>query len=214
LDQKFLQQYFNQQTTFFESLATNSVGYTNTIPALTANDLIQNINYYDDYDFDNDGQIDVNNTFIVDGAYYANYFERITGQATGNKIRLLDASNRFLKQVNFYNERGQVIQTQNENHLNGQDITFSTYDFVGNLTKMKYKHTTTQNYITDEVLTEEFFNYDHTGRLLSVYHKVGNQDKILLSQQNYDELGRLIEKNLHSTNEGLISCSLLIIIIM
>ena len=67
---------------------------------------------------------------------------------------------------------------------------------------MKYQHTTTQNHVTTEVVTEEFFQYDHTGRLLKVYHKVGNEDKILLAQHNYDELGRLIEKNLHSTNEG------------
>jgi len=202
LDRKFLQQYYNQQTTFFENLANNSLGYTNTVPVLTSNDLIQNINYYDDYDFDNDGQIDVDNAFIVDGSYPSNYFERTFGQATGNKVRLLDASNRFLKQVNFYDERGRVIQTQNENHLNGQDITFSAYDFVGNLIKMKYQHTIVQRNANNEVTTEEFFHYDHTGRLLEVYHKVGDQDKILLSQQNYDELGRLIEKNLHSTNEG------------
>ncbi|MGH1338421.1 MAG: DUF6443 domain-containing protein, partial [Aureispira sp.] len=202
LGQLGLQLYFDQQSSVFETRASNAIGYTNTIPVLAANDPIQNITYYDDYDFDNDGQADVNTAFVGNVAYPTNYFERTFGQATGSKVRLLDASNRFLQQVTYYDERGRVIQTQGENHLNGKDISWSSYDFVGNLTKMKYQHTTTQNHVTTEVVTEEFFQYDHTGRLLKVYHKVGNEDKILLAQHNYDELGRLIEKNLHSTNEG------------
>ena len=202
MNQVQLQQFFDQQTHFFEKRAANTVGYTNTIPVLSSNDVVLNVSYYDDYDFDNDGQIDADNAFVVDGAYATTYFDRTIGLATGSKVRILDASNRFLKQVNFYDARGRVIQTKQQNHLSGEDITWNKYDFVGNLTQMKYHHTTHQRQADNEVSTEEFFIYDHAGRLTEVYHRVGNEDKVLLSQQNYDELGRLIEKNLHSTNEG------------
>ncbi|BDS09819.1 RHS repeat-associated core domain-containing protein [Aureispira anguillae] len=202
LTQTALQQYFDAQTKLYEDRAANAVGYTNTLPNLTANDPIQTIHYYDDYDFDRDGQVDATNSFIPAAGYANSYFDRTLNQATGSKVRVMDGSGRLLQQVNFYDARGRLIQVQSDNALNGKDNSFSAYDFVGNLTKTRYQHSTTNNNIQNEVLTEEFFHYDHTGRLLKVYHKVGNEDKILLKEQHYDELGRLIEKNLHSTNDG------------
>ncbi len=44
--------------------------------------------------------------------------------------------------------------------------------------------------------------YDHAGRLLNTSHKIGEQEKIQIVAHRYDDRGQLIEKRLHSTNEG------------
>jgi RHS repeat-associated protein len=44
------------------------------------------------------------------------------------------------------------------------------------------------------------FEYDHIGRLLKTYHTIGTNAEILLSQNEYNELGQLVDKNLHIVN--------------
>ena len=45
-----------------------------------------------------------------------------------------------------------------------------------------------------------YFSYDHTGRLLETWHQIDEQDSVLLAKNEYNELGQLIDKKLHSTN--------------
>jgi len=42
------------------------------------------------------------------------------------------------------------------------------------------------------------FEYDHAGRLLKTWHKLNNAPELLLTQNEYNELGQLIDKGLHS----------------
>jgi hypothetical protein len=44
------------------------------------------------------------------------------------------------------------------------------------------------------------FKYDHTGRLLRIWHRVNDEPEVLLSQSEYNELGQLIDKKLYSTD--------------
>jgi RHS repeat-associated protein len=46
------------------------------------------------------------------------------------------------------------------------------------------------------------FDYDHAGRLMKVWHRVNATPKVLLMENEYNELGQLITKKLHSENEG------------
>jgi Leucine-rich repeat (LRR) protein len=46
------------------------------------------------------------------------------------------------------------------------------------------------------------FDYDHAGRLMKVWHQVNATPKVLLVENEYNELGQLITKKLHSENEG------------
>lgn len=41
--------------------------------------------------------------------------------------------------------------------------------------------------------------YDHAGRLLRTWHRIDNQPEILLALNEYNELGQLVDKKLHST---------------
>jgi RHS repeat-associated protein len=43
------------------------------------------------------------------------------------------------------------------------------------------------------------FEYDHAGRLLKTWHQLDTQPEILLVKNEYNELGQLIDKKLHST---------------
>lgn len=43
------------------------------------------------------------------------------------------------------------------------------------------------------------FEYDHAGRLLKTWHQLDSQPEILLAKNEYNELGQLIDKKLHST---------------
>ncbi len=44
--------------------------------------------------------------------------------------------------------------------------------------------------------------FDHANRLLRTYHQVDNNAEVLLSQSEYNELGQLVAKKLHSTDNG------------
>jgi hypothetical protein len=50
------------------------------------------------------------------------------------------------------------------------------------------------------VINKEYI-YDHADRLLEVYHQIGDDgENVLVLQNKYNELGELIEKNLHAGN--------------
>ncbi|HEU5292147.1 MAG TPA: LamG-like jellyroll fold domain-containing protein [Cyclobacteriaceae bacterium] len=46
------------------------------------------------------------------------------------------------------------------------------------------------------------FEYDHAGRLLKTYHRVNDNTELLLSENEYNELGQLVTKKLHSQDNG------------
>jgi RHS repeat-associated protein len=46
------------------------------------------------------------------------------------------------------------------------------------------------------------FNYDHAGRLLKTWHSVNGATPVLLAQNEYNELGQLVDKKLYSTDNG------------
>jgi hypothetical protein len=45
---------------------------------------------------------------------------------------------------------------------------------------------------------ERHFEYDHAGRLLKTWHRADGADSVLLVKNEYNELGQLIDKKLHS----------------
>lgn len=43
------------------------------------------------------------------------------------------------------------------------------------------------------------FEYDHAGRLQRTWHQINSHDQVLLFDQEYNELGQLVDKKLHTT---------------
>ena len=56
------------------------------------------------------------------------------------------------------------------------------------------------SYASDSIRTRRDFVYDHAGRLLETWHAVNNADSVLLANNEYNELGQLVTKGLHSEN--------------
>ncbi|MEL6558573.1 MAG: DUF6443 domain-containing protein [Bacteroidota bacterium] len=203
LNRNDLQAYYDQQTVVFETKSPGNIGYSNTIPVLSTNDPVLTVQYYDDYDFDRDGQIDSQNNFIVQTGYANVFFDRLAGQQTGSKTLVLDGNGKYLNQSIFYDERGRIIQSRSDNNLSGEERSYFAHDFVGSVVKSLHLHTSKPGKVNaNQVKIEEFLSYDHADRLLQVKHKINDQDKVLLADHRYDLLGRLKEKNLHSTNDG------------
>lgn len=192
-------------TVFFETYngVAATHGYTNTAALFPSSNIsILTVTYYDNYSF----------TTMVSGLGYStnslsvtnlngtftqpsSAFQRVTGQVTGTKINILGTSN-YLWAATYYDDKYRVIQTIAQNHKSGTDRVSNLYDFAGKL--LQTRRTYVVNGVTRYVL--ETFTYDHAGRLLTVAHNTNGAGNITLVKNDYNELGELVDKQLHSTN--------------
>jgi len=192
----------------YETLPTNSDTYSThlSFPKTPTYTLTTNtLTYYDNYGFLGDS--DWGGAYDFDNAHGGISFAKATGvigQVTGSKTRILNDPNpvggndRMLKSVVYYDNKYQMIQGVSENHLGGVDKTSNDYDFSGNVMTSFADHSTT----VDQLVIANEMEYDHTGRLLTVTETIDSNTPVMTVSNEFNELGELIEKNLHSTNNG------------
>jgi len=161
-------------------------GYTNvTLPAHSLVQYYHTLNYYDDYAF-------YNNSF---GNPVSPQSSAVKSLLTGSRVNVL-GSGTMLLTTNYYDAKGQLIQSKSQNHLSGTDVTDLAYNFTGQLTSSTRNHTvsgvTTMVYLT--------YEYDHMGRKTKTYQKTGNSGsvQVLLSELEYNEVGQLTNKRLNN----------------
>lgn len=190
--------------TRFETELNNSTGYTltSTFPTSGISEAnLMTVNYYDNYSFVSytgwDAQ--TNNFSFINVSGYPQSTELLTalkGQVTGAKVRMIGGDGRWLNSVTHYNKKYQPVQVITESHLGGVVRTTSKFDFAGNLEKEQlfnsYSNLTIQHRYT----------YDHAGRQLAVYYQVNTQPELIMSLSKYNEIGQLVEKNIHSTDNA------------
>ncbi len=186
----------------WEERSGNSIyhGYTNvSFPVVGSGDFTV-INYYDDYDFNRDLVADHSLQPPTNSSvnYNTQATVRTKGLLTGTKYRILGEST-WLISVSFYDEKGRVIQVKSDNYLGGVDLVFSAYNFVGEMTNTLHEHTK-DGLGSGYLEIEQRFTYDHAGRPLRTYHRVGQSAEIILVDRKYNELGQLIDKKVHSSN--------------
>ncbi len=181
----------------------NILGYTRgAIPNNNNADLYETATYYDDYkNFPTDFNFTFVDDFGVGGEVEDIYNHDVKGQVVGTQTKLLDGSNVWLKSINYYDDRYRVIQIQTENRLGGIDRVSFKYDFSGRVKETKTFHD--DGTPGSDIVVVEEFTYDHASRLLQASHKVGGDPKIILVDNEYNELGELIDKRLHSADNGL-----------
>jgi RHS repeat-associated protein len=194
-DRLYLQDQLNEQTILFESRSVDSANhhYTNhAFPVLdTGNAQVLQVSYYDDYDFDNNGSLDV--AFdSISHAFKERPFYRVRGQFTGSKTRIL-GTDIWLWNVSFFDDQYRVLQTQTDNHLGGKDVLTSRYDFSGKVLETKLVH---QKPGRPDVPIAQDFVYDHAGRLLETRQSTGQEAAEVIARQSYNELGQLQTKQL------------------
>jgi len=176
---------------------TTQQGYTdNAFPPLDSCEILK-VFHYDDYDFDADGQDDFTyNPFSEFGDQ--NLLEHPRGMPTGTKCKILlepILQDPFLFTVNFYDRKSRIIQQQLRNHSGHLDTLTTKYNFAGDVLYTRYSFASAYDYhvICDSLV------YDHARRLKETYKKTDDQAWFQESDMTYNELGQLIEKNLHRT---------------
>ncbi|MEQ9414586.1 MAG: DUF6443 domain-containing protein, partial [Cyclobacteriaceae bacterium] len=123
---------------------------------------------------------------------------KVVGLATGSMIKNLD-DNTWLKSVNYYDEKYRIVQSVIDNQLGGIDRNTNVYDFVGKVLLNQSIHMEGD---TGERVISRTFDYDQRGRLTDAWHKVDAETPVLLAHNEYNKLGQLIDKKLHSEDNG------------
>jgi hypothetical protein len=159
---------------------------------ITETDLLT-ITYYDNYD-------NIPNvsgfTAVKDLGVTVNN-SKVLGQVTATRTKILDNGNAWITTTNYYDDKYRLIQTAKNNYIQGEDRLTSKYDFVGKLEKTRLVHTG----ISPKTI-DKGYKYDHAGRLIKIYHSIGGATPILMSYMVYNELGQLVDKKIHSSDQG------------
>ena len=176
-------------------------------PALSAS-------YYDDYDFNHDGQPDADAHYDTStdaqfpaGAAPVADALRTTGMPTRTLTRVLGVAEGDLTQAawltttTFYDERARPVQVQTTNarkdpttHQPYLDVLTTQLDFTGKVVQRVAVH---QGPSHTPVAVREFFTYDHSNRLVSTRQQLpGEARPALLDSVQYNELGQVTRKSL------------------
>jgi RHS repeat-associated protein len=152
------------------------------------------INYYDDYNFSN-GPQNIPNA-ILDQPVLHN----TKGMATGSWVRVLTTPSETLAEVNYnlYDSKSRVIETKTTNILGGFTIVDTKYNFIGQVLQSITLHKKAD--AVGLIKITEDFQYTPQGRLLNHTHQINDDPKELIAHNLYDELGKLISKNVGGGN--------------
>ncbi|WP_308423276.1 RHS repeat-associated core domain-containing protein, partial [Puia dinghuensis] len=120
------------------------------------------------------------------------------GLVTGTMVLVLDSSNQYIFNANFYDDRNRLIQTQAINYTQGKDITTMQYNFSGKPLRTLLMHQKNSvNLEQHTVLTKT--NYDAAFRVKSIYKNIdGAASDQLIDSMPYNELGQLRAKYIGS----------------
>ncbi|WP_221412589.1 hypothetical protein, partial [Fulvivirga lutimaris] len=198
----------------YETLGGSKMGYTsNSIPKNISLDNIHTVTYYDDYSFRTLTEFGTgfnyakptlipSCTTIPQGSYcYEDAaFETVKGQVSGSAVKIL-GTNQWIKTANYYDDRYRLIQSVTINEYQQTNSRESVlYSFSGWLIE-SFKEV---DRLSKNISIRRSYDYDHTGRLLRGFHELYEdgigQGEVLLAENKYNELGELIEKNLHVEN--------------
>jgi RHS repeat-associated protein len=156
------------------------------------------VNYYDNHSFLSVlSQADANSLACQSMTGYGSQHTNSKGLLTGTRVKILGETGEIIT-ATYYDYRRRVIQTRATNSVGGNDFVYNAYDFTGNVTKTLMEHTSDYDSPVNECYEYE---YDHAGRLLSTTYTPNNGTSVVLAENTYDELGRLIEKKRHNETD-------------
>ncbi len=195
--------YQSSSTAYYEKRETGTLsGYSNQcFPTGSTEE--RGYNYFDNYDFDFDGNADYNkqNQGLTNEATAT---DLTYGLATGSKTKILGTST-WLIQVSFYDQYYHVIQVSSNNQIktNVTDHTTNVVNFAGQALEAKQTKTIGDpNGITNtlEITVSTRYEYDDMGRLTKVKQTNPGAAELTVANYEYNPLGQLVDKKLHSTN--------------
>jgi len=183
--------------------------YTNTSTGYLMNSYpgpstVLTINYYDDYNFSNVTGAPTNYTAP------GNSSTMTKGLLTGKKTAVLNTPADMLWEVNYYDELGRTVKSYAEHYggtanVNNYDAVTTTYNFTNAPTSVTRQHFTTGSAAIPMLIATNTYIYDHMGRKLKTWEQLtysGNlpTGNTLVSQIDYNEVGQILTKHLHSTD--------------
>jgi RHS repeat-associated protein len=202
--------YINTTEPKWEARDNNTAtGYHNaSTPASSALTFL-NINYYDDYNYPN-------NPYGVWGNV-PDYTSRPTGLATGSKRAVLNPNGTYgplLWSVNWYDHKGRIAQSYKQHYFNTVNSTYN-YDtniflyWFDNQVKSTWRRlfTYTNTGVAAVSVNNDYY-YDHLGRktenwqLMTAGSVPFPSNSVLLSHLDYNEVGQVMYKKLHSDISG------------
>ncbi|OOQ57423.1 DUF6443 domain-containing protein [Mucilaginibacter pedocola] len=189
--------------------STTTTGYSNVSEPLNSLSYY-NISYYDTYD----GIPGLPPTY--DRSTSTAYRQMIAGLLAATKTWVLN-STAALWTVPYYDDEGRVVRTFTQHYLGGSsnltqrnfdDVT-TVYNFDNqpkNVTRKHYISGTGTTVILALTVTDSY-TYDHMGRKRRTSQQVKHADQaaqptIIISQADYNEVGQVRVKRLHSINGG------------
>ena len=190
-------------TNLWETPSATTNGYTNAAWPTTSIATTLELNYYDSYA----------NIPNIPATYSAPTGSSIQtrGLPIARKTAVLNTTSDQLWSVMYYDDLGRTIKTYAQHYLGGTvntsnyDATTATYNFSNQPTTTKRQHFTTTSTTTPMLTATNTYMYDHMGRKLKTWEQLtygsylptGNT---LVSQTDYNELGQVQNKHLHSTD--------------
>lgn len=187
--------YTSNPTSRFESTAESAIGYTTTATfpnTITSNDLLT-ITYYDNYSFISNLSLGTAYNFALPTGFSGAYNQQVRNLTTGSKIKIVGSAN-WLVAVSYYDDRYRLLQTIADDHKGNKNrVTNAYYGITNWVTKSLQAHGSLFTRLTET-------DYDHRGRVLRTFSTLDGGTRTLLAANTYNELGQLVEKNLHSTD--------------
>lgn len=187
-----LQGILNGESNLWESRVGTGNGYTNIAWPITTTTL--SLNYYDNYDIPGLPQIAPYNLS-------SGYSQMTKGLITATQVNVLGTSN-MLWNVNYYDNKKRIVKQINQ-HYKGGILNTANYDEIDNAyTFVNELLTSTRSHKLngiEQVNSKVRYDYDHIGRKTNTWMKIGATDSIILSKNEYNEIGQLKTKLLHAT---------------
>ena len=144
--------------------------------------------YYDGYGF-------VGGTGLPTGQFTKDTSGYGRGSLTGSAVTVFGSSTKIYKAF-YYDIKGRMTKSVQNNLLSGYDITSTVYTFSDKPSGVTHTHTASGKTTRTEVYT---YTYDHADRISKVRHSLGGTS-ITLYDVTYDNFGRLLTKQYHGTS--------------
>ena len=160
--------------------------YTGKNPSSSPTVLVQS--YYDGYGF-------VGGTGLPTGQFTKDTSGYGRGSLTGSAVTVFGSSTKIYKAF-YYDIKGRMTKSVQNNLLSGYDITSTVYTFSDKPSGVTHTHTASGKTTRTEVYT---YTYDHADRISKVRHSLSGTS-ITLYDATYDNFGRLLTKQYHGTS--------------
>ncbi|MGC4037072.1 MAG: DUF6443 domain-containing protein [Chitinophagaceae bacterium] len=197
----------DEETTVVDGMVINK----NPLSSLT-NFVALTKTYYDDYERASKTFTTTYNASLDAGSNLhaetmpSDYSRQVKGMITVSKVRTIEnpadlTAGAWLTTVNYYDDRGRVVQSQADNYRGGNDIVTNRYDFVGKVISSVIAH---NNPSATAVKVKTNYEYDFAGRLQETWKTINDDaaKKTLIAKNSYDELGQLKSKKLGQVKDA------------